>query len=418
MLKAMVTHAAVLLVSVTAGSAFAQAAAGQRQRALTPRAQPAQEQPVEASGKVEISSTECKFGEVFQGAEAIKSYTVKNVGKDPLTLSVRSSCGCTTPSKPKSPLAAGESTEFTIQYRTSAPGEFHKNVWLTTSDPDQPRITIPVEGVVKPLFSISPGDEARFLYRFEDASNDPNQTVTITLTNNSKEPVHVKMRDGQKLGRYDVTLHEAEAGQKYELRVHTVPPLENGSNHAVVMLDTDNAKVPLLRLSLEAVVEPRVTVSPQKLLAISGTSKITRSVFVKYRKADPIKIESATSDIDGVEVEVLDKSNAPENATAAYHQLRVTLPDFDKIPEQGGKLIIKTDDKGEYATIEIPIQRYVRPVARAPQAGRAGTTGQASAAPAQPQPKASDHTEKTEPAKPAEPAQPAQPEKPAEPAND
>jgi len=404
MLKAIVAHVAVMLISTSSASAVAQVASGQRQEALSPKVDPAQTPPEGPSGKIEISSTECNLGEVFQGADAIKAFTVKNVGEGPLTLSVRSSCGCTTPSKPKSPLPPGESTEFTIKYRTSNPGAFHKTVWLTTSDPDQQRITIPVEGLVKPLFSMTPGEEARYLYRFENAALDPNQTVTIVLTNNNKEPVHLKLADGQKFGRYDVALHETEPGQKYELRVYTVPPLDNGANQTAVQLSTDYASVPTLRLSLEAPVEPRVSFSPPRLQAVRGTDRVVRNVFVKYRKADPVKIESVTSDLDDVKIEFLDKANSPKNATANYYQLRVTLPEFDKIPEQGGKLIIKTDDTGEYATIEIPIERYQRPVTRAPQAQRSAAGNQAGAAPAKPEEKA--HAAKPEtPAKPEAPAE-------------
>ncbi|NLG41633.1 MAG: DUF1573 domain-containing protein, partial [Phycisphaerae bacterium] len=49
--------------------------------------------------RLELSPTALEFGEVWQGERAAGEFTVRNVGTAPLTLTLKSSCGCTVASK-------------------------------------------------------------------------------------------------------------------------------------------------------------------------------------------------------------------------------------------------------------------------------------------------------------------------------
>ena len=72
--------------------------------------------------RLELSPTVFNFGEVWEGMPARQEFAVKNTGDAPLTLTLKTYCGCTPVTRPKSPLPPGESTTFTVSYSTKRKG--------------------------------------------------------------------------------------------------------------------------------------------------------------------------------------------------------------------------------------------------------------------------------------------------------
>ncbi|HMO38239.1 MAG TPA: DUF1573 domain-containing protein [Saprospiraceae bacterium] len=57
------------------------------------------------------------FGEVYEGDIVVHAFRFTNTGKTPLLISeARSSCGCTVPEWPQSPIAPGESGEIRARF--------------------------------------------------------------------------------------------------------------------------------------------------------------------------------------------------------------------------------------------------------------------------------------------------------------
>ena len=133
--------------------------------------------------RLELSPTALNFGEVWQGERAAGEFTVRNVGTAPLTLTLKSSCGCTVASKPRSPLEPGESDTFRITYDTfKRKGKANQTVTLTTNDPDQPNVRIAVTGEVKPLYSTSPAEGLVF----DRLTSDSQVTQTLRIESNTR----------------------------------------------------------------------------------------------------------------------------------------------------------------------------------------------------------------------------------------
>ena len=60
-----------------------------------------------------------EFGEINQGDIVEHVFTFENTGNAPLILSdVKVTCGCTVPSWPKKPIAAGESAELQVRFNS------------------------------------------------------------------------------------------------------------------------------------------------------------------------------------------------------------------------------------------------------------------------------------------------------------
>ena len=97
-----------------------------------------------AQAKIEFKNDVIDYGEIAKGSDGIRTFEFTNVGDAPLVISnVKSSCGCTVPSKPDGPVAPGESSAIQVKYDTKRIikrilevdsfkiiGRKWKNVWL------------------------------------------------------------------------------------------------------------------------------------------------------------------------------------------------------------------------------------------------------------------------------------------------
>lgn len=305
------------------------------------------------------------FGEVWQGATASGEFTIKNNGNAPLTISARSSCGCTVATTPKSPLAPGESTTFSITYNTSRPGVANKKVTLTTNDPTNKSVVIDVRGRVNALYEATP--TKRLLFR--DLSTNSTRSETITITSKYDQPLTLKVRENQEMGAFVAEVKEVEPGKVFELRVSTKPPLKSGRNFVNVVLETGLEKVPTISFPVTAMVPPRVAVTPQKLYVNSHmTRAIDRLIRLQYRADDPVEVQRVEAIPETIAVEVIPTAAPKPNELRGYQQIKVSLPKYEDVPENA-KLIIHTDDpSGEFATVEVPIIKA--PARRALSPGR------------------------------------------------
>ena len=82
--------------------------------------------------KATFNKTTHNFGTIPQGTPVTTTFTVKNTGKAPLLISgVQASCGCTTPSYTKEPIAPGKTGTITATYNAAAIGDFNKTITIT-----------------------------------------------------------------------------------------------------------------------------------------------------------------------------------------------------------------------------------------------------------------------------------------------
>lgn len=345
--------------------------------APAPAADPAAAQATENSkARMELSSADWDFGTVWQGEPVKNTFTIKNTGTDPLTIQVKSSCGCTVPSKPTSPLAPGESTEFSIEYNTKKrKGPANQTVTVTTNDPERKNTTIRVHGEVKELIKMEPNDGVYFGQLYEDSVD----TKSIKLSPQTDESMKLKIKDGQDFGMYKVELKELEAGKSYELSATTVPPLEVGSpkSRVEVVLETGLSKMNEMTVSVHGAVLPAVQVQPNKVFVPQNLStKLTRQVQIRYAPTKPIKILEVKSDLPAITAALKETPNAqPQGNTMAFHMIEITVESAASLPTGGGKVTVMTDSAdARFKAIEIPVQIVQRAQPPRPTSNPAGTT--------------------------------------------
>jgi archaellum component FlaG (FlaF/FlaG flagellin family) len=84
--------------------------------------------------QIKFEKTTHDFGSIPQGTPVTTTFTFKNTGKAPLVLSnVQASCGCTTPSYTKEPIAPGKTGTITATYNAASVGQFNKSITVTSN---------------------------------------------------------------------------------------------------------------------------------------------------------------------------------------------------------------------------------------------------------------------------------------------
>ncbi|MEN8124115.1 MAG: DUF1573 domain-containing protein [Bacteroidota bacterium] len=88
------------------------------------------------------------YGDILKNSDGNRVFKFKNVGKSPLIISyIKSSCGCTVPSKPKEPIMPGETGEIKVKYATNRVGPFSKTVTIN-SNAFEPKKVLSIKGRV------------------------------------------------------------------------------------------------------------------------------------------------------------------------------------------------------------------------------------------------------------------------------
>lgn len=102
----------------------------------------------EKMAKIEFETTVIDYGTIEKGADGIRVFKFKNTGDAPLVVSaVKSSCGCTVPKKPESPILPGEDGEIQVKYDTKRVNPIRKTITVT-SNADTPTVALKIKGNV------------------------------------------------------------------------------------------------------------------------------------------------------------------------------------------------------------------------------------------------------------------------------
>ena len=88
------------------------------------------------------------YGKITQGSEGKRVFEFTNVGDAPLIISeIKSTCGCTVPSKPEKPIMPGEKGKIEVSYDTKRLGGFSKAITIY-SNAKQERKMLKIKGFI------------------------------------------------------------------------------------------------------------------------------------------------------------------------------------------------------------------------------------------------------------------------------
>lgn len=304
-----------------------------------------------------LNMEEWDFGTKWYAEPAEGEVEITNAGDAVLKIvNIRSSCGCTVPAPRSFDIAPGESRTFTVKYDTRKRKEkVSQTITVLTNDPKRPSIPVRIKGIVKEVVTAKP----TMRINFPRITKDQIDTRTLTLENNLEQPINLELTPAPQGVPFNAELKEIEKGRKWELRTTTVPPLKDGANNYNIRIRTDAEKQKEVTVPVMAYVRPRITVSPQKLYVSSRMQQsLDRIVRIMYTQPDDFKIEKIETSPEGIFTAELmpPRVNARASRMTPSHEIRVSLPPGDQMPDRGAKLVIHTNDKDpQYARIEIDI---------------------------------------------------------------
>ena len=100
------------------------------------------------AGVLQFETEEIDFGTIQKGANGERVFTFKNTGTVPIIIAeVKTSCGCTVPSKPKGPIMPGAMSQIEVKYDTKRIGAFSKTITVL-SNASEPRKMLKIKGKV------------------------------------------------------------------------------------------------------------------------------------------------------------------------------------------------------------------------------------------------------------------------------
>jgi hypothetical protein len=99
---------------------------------------------------IDFESKVVDYGVIEHNADGVRKFVFTNNGTEPLIIkNAKGSCGCTVPTWPREPIAAGETAEIGVKYATNRVGKFTKTITLTTNASKKP-VILTVKGEVNP----------------------------------------------------------------------------------------------------------------------------------------------------------------------------------------------------------------------------------------------------------------------------
>lgn len=100
--------------------------------------------------KVKFASEIVDLGTVKQGNPVTGTFTLTNIGQEPLVIeSVTPGCGCTKSDYTKEPIMAGKTGTITATYNAAAAGNFSKTVYIKFKGIDEQK-SVSITGKVLP----------------------------------------------------------------------------------------------------------------------------------------------------------------------------------------------------------------------------------------------------------------------------
>ena len=291
------------------------------------------------------------FGRLMEGEKTEYSYRFRNAGGEPLIIGdIRTSCGCTAALVSAKRVAPGEEGEIRVTFDSSGrPGKTHKTITVWSNDPDTPKVTLTLSGIVWSEVEITP---RRIGFGYVDRA-------TLESTSGKEEKreglrtwkeVHVKFPTDPKLHvtrvvatsnalEVEVMPRDAEDSGEDVVRIGITPEAPIGPLTEEVTIFTTSKVKPTVSVWVRANVRGDLVVTPRSL-ALRVSKKDTsyvRQVFVWKKGKKDLRVV-AVEDRTGIFT-----ANVVELKSGEKYRIDLTLKSDAKAGPIKGKVIVRTN---------------------------------------------------------------------------
>lgn len=225
-----------------------------------------------AQGHVKFAKTRHDFGEVKEEKGPVSTvFKFQNIGNKPLKLlSVKATCGCTTPGWSRDSVMPGDSGTVTVQYNPMGrPGVFGKEV-LVETDGVPENVTLTILGKVTPRpkgpVDFYPFEEGSLRFRTNHLTygaiyNDDTITQSTILYNQGTKPIQFSKSNSKVPSHLKPRLSKSTLapGDTCTLYVTYIASLKQDWGFAFdnIFLATSDPDRPMKRLNISAEIRER-----------------------------------------------------------------------------------------------------------------------------------------------------------------
>lgn len=305
--------------------------------------------------RIQFATREPNFGRVRKGETVKYTYCFTNTGDQLLHVSnVVPGCGCTRAGDWTKEVQPGQAGVIPIQLATDHfQGDVTKFVTVTCDDKSIPNgiIQLLLKGTIWAPIDVNP----QFL-NFVVAADAPSGSGTVTITNNTEEPLYVFDPQCTNPG-YKTEVKTNAPGRGYQLIITRVPPLTPGVTQAQVTLKTSWTNPTTLSVTAWANVQAPVTVLPSQLTL--GQPPLSNAqpyvITIQNGTTNNMMLSEPAVSVEGVKVDLR------ELQAGRMFNAALTFPmGFEIPPGQRVEFTVKTS-LPNHPLITVPIMQLPKP---------------------------------------------------------
>ncbi len=212
-----------------------------------------------------FKTTTHDFGSVARGAKAEFSFEFENLYEEPLRVaSVRSSCGCTSPTITKRDLRTFEKSQIVTKYNTrSFLGQKGATVTVVFDKPYYAEVQLSVDGYIRSDVVFDPGEVN---FGEVDQFSPAEKTLTVTYAGRSDWKI-TDVRSANE--HFEVTLSETARGNgrvSYDMLVRLTEAAPSGYFQDQLTIITDDQRSKSIPVLVQGSIVSPLTVSPASLI--------------------------------------------------------------------------------------------------------------------------------------------------------
>jgi hypothetical protein len=259
------------------------------------------------------------FGRLEYGRIVTNFFVFTNTGDQSLQLSeVISSCGCVAAQNWDRRVEPGKTGTIPVIFSASGIGDYvMKPIRIVCNDPVDSNVVVYVQAqIYKPIDAVPPVAVFSFGPDFQT-----NETRTIQLISNLTEPV--TLSDPLCTNKsFRATLKTVTPGKEFELSVTVMPPLGPGSLVAPITVKSSSPKMPEVKVSAYAMVQPALTVIPgaAQLPPTPLTNNTQLTVTIQNNGTNALSLSEPAIDVDQARLKLV------EVQPGRVFQLTMTFP--------------------------------------------------------------------------------------------
>jgi len=294
-----------------------------------------------------LPSTSFDLANVQQGEVVEHRFTILNPGPSIIKLRIVELSHPGMKVRMPQELPAGQTGSITITWDTrSVQGDTTAQALLLFNEAESAIVSLSAK-VIPPI------DILPYPVVFISGFQGEVVTRTLEIVDNDSAPLNVtgiSRENGDSIRSYSATFKTLEPGRRHQLNIELKSEAPLGRSQDVLLVQTDHARFPVLRIPVNLLVKSDVYINPESVDfgEITAEDRSPETFLLKTRNR-PIKVLSVRSDLSFIRV----KEANPNPAST--HEFSVEIEGNPAAGRFSGNIYIRTDDP-EFPELKAPVE--------------------------------------------------------------